>query len=99
MKKKLVFSLLLLVLILILLFISLYRANLVLALILILFFIALVVSLTLYLSYTLFTSKENISETLKKNPSLHLAICTECGKENILEDKYCAYCGTTLIES
>ncbi|PAT02042.1 hypothetical protein CI105_04045 [Candidatus Izimaplasma bacterium ZiA1] len=98
MRKKLTISLSLLILILILVFISLLRANLVLALLLIFVFIGLVVTLTLYLSYTLFSSKDNIEETLKKNPTLNLTICTECKKDNILEDKYCAYCGSELTE-
>lgn len=48
--------------------------------------------------YFMFNQVEDVYETLSKYDDLHLAICSECGKENILEDRYCVKCGNKLEE-
>lgn len=59
-------------------------------------FLSGVLTLTFMASYSLFTQEEDIKKTLEENDGLHLAICDECGKENILEDVYCVRCGNKL---
>ena len=54
--------------------------------------------LTITKGYFIFSKEEDVHETLKKYKTLHLAICSECLKENILEDIYCVKCGNKLGE-
>lgn len=56
------------------------------------------IGVTFSRAYYMFTKEEDIHETLKKYKTLHIAICSECGKENILEDIYCVKCGNKLGE-
>lgn len=37
-------------------------------------------------------------EALKKS-GLTIVVCSQCKKENVLEDQYCIYCGEELKES
>lgn len=58
-----------------------------------------VLGMTLLYGYSLFGKVEDVRETISKNNNLHLAVCSECGKENILEDIYCIKCGNLLGEN
>ncbi|MFK5883701.1 MAG: hypothetical protein QM489_05095 [Candidatus Izemoplasma sp.] len=55
-----------------------------------------VLGMTLLYGYSLFGKVEDVQETINKNNNLHLAICSECGRKNILEDIYCIKCGNAL---
>ena len=64
--------------------------------------IGLVVSVFLVIilsSISIFKEDKKLNiETLKKQ-GLHIVKCRKCYKENVLEDKFCIFCGEDLVQS
>lgn len=46
--------------------------------------------------YDLYEKDKKIDYELVKKHGFHLVKCSSCGKENVLEDQYCVYCGERL---
>lgn len=58
--------------------------------------IAGMVSLAILQTLDLMKHDKMIDYELVEKYQLHLVDCKACGKENILEDKYCRFCGEEL---
>jgi len=49
-------------------------------------------------SYEMFRKDKEIDYDMVSKLNLTLTTCSNCEKENVLEDKYCKFCGEELIK-
>ena len=77
---------------------SFYYANEIMLIGAILFLVVNILMMFILLSLDMFRRDKIINKAAMIEQGLHFVPCNECGKENVLEDQYCIFCGGKLHE-